>query len=117
MPGQLIQALQGTEEVSTEELRDLFERLQEQERCLEELQLISSGATQSILPTGATYLPEQGRLLRCYCENILERFHTLQHGAHRLKLLLDTLNLWLHRKYFQTDFDGPTRIVCYGSQR
>ena len=71
----------------------------------------------SNLPTGATYLPEQGRLLRCYCENILERFHTLQHGAHRLKLLLDTLNLWLHRKHFQTDFDGPTRIVCYGSQR
>ena len=92
MPGQLIQALQGTEEVSTEELRDLFERLQEQERCLGELQLISPGATQSILPTGATYLPEQGRLLRCYCENILERFHTLQHCAHRLKLLMDTLN-------------------------
>ena len=74
---QLLQASQGTEEASTEELRDLFGRLQEQERCLEESQLISPGTTESILPTGATYLPEQGRLLRCYCENILERFHTL----------------------------------------
>ena len=110
LPGQLIQALQGTEEVSTEELRDLFERLQEQERCLEELQLISPGATESILPTGATYLPEQGRLLRCYCENILERFHMLQHCAHRLKLLLDTLNLWLHRKHFQTDSTGQLEL-------
>ena len=110
LPGQLIQALQGTEEVSTEELRDLFERRQEQERCLEELQLISPGATESILPTGATYLPEQGRLLRCYCENILERFHTLQHCARRLKLLLDTLNLWLHRKHFQTDSTGQLEL-------
>ena len=110
LPGQLIQALQGTEEVSTEESRDLFEHLQEQERCLEELQLISPGATESILPTGATYLPEQGRLLRCYCENILERFHTLQHCPHRLKLLLDTLNLWLHRKHFQTDSTGQLEL-------
>ena len=110
LPEQLLQALQGTEEVSTAELRDLFVRLQEQERCLEELQLISPGATESILPTGATYLPEQGRLLRCYCENILERFHTLQHCARRLKLLLDTLNLWLHRKHFQTDSTGQLEL-------
>ena len=53
LPGQRIQALQGTEEGSTEELRDLFERLQEQERCLEELQLISPGAMEITLPTGA----------------------------------------------------------------
>ena len=110
LPERLLQALQGTEEVSTEELRDLFERLQGQERCLEELQLISPGATESILPTGATYLPEQSRLLRCYCENILERFYMLQHCAHRLKLLLDTLNLWLHRKHFQTDSTGQLEL-------
>ncbi len=35
LPQSLLQALQGQEEVSTEELRDLFGRLQEQERCLE----------------------------------------------------------------------------------
>ena len=110
LPEQLLQALQGTEEVLTAELRDLFVRLQEQERRLEELQLISPGATESILPTGANHLPEQGRLLRCYCENILERFHTLQHCAHRLKLLLDTLNLWLHRKHFQTDSTGQLEL-------
>jgi|TARA_E500000075_G_C6993069_1_gene324585 predicted ATPase len=74
------------------------------------LQLISSGTTESILPTGANYLAEQGRLLCCYCENILERFHTLQHCAHRLKLLLDTLNLWLHRKHFQTDSTGQLEL-------
>ena len=34
LPRQLIQALHGSEEVSTAELRDLFVRLQEQERCL-----------------------------------------------------------------------------------
>ncbi len=110
LPQSLLQALQGTEEVSTEELRDLFGRLQEQERCLEELQLISPGTTESILPTGANYLAEQGRLLRCYCENILERFHTLQHCSRRLKLLLDTLNLWLHRKHFQTDSTGQLEL-------
>ena len=58
LPQPLLQALQGTEEVSIGELRDLFGRLQEQERCLEELQLISLGTTESIPPTGANYLSE-----------------------------------------------------------
>ena len=94
LPEQLLQALQGTEEVSTAELRDLFVRLQEQERCLGIA--IDQPWCDGEQPTFLSRVD-------CYATvNILERFHASAR-AHRLKLLLDTLNLWLHRKHFQTD--------------
>lgn len=109
LPRILLQALAEEDgRVHTEQLEVLLAELRWQEQRLQDLQLISPGITEKLLPESAA--EAQGRLLRCYYQDILSRFSTLEPCAKRLQLFLQTLNSWFYRKHFQTDSLGRLEL-------